>query len=491
MMTAKCVAAVHLSHLLRYHLRSASINPPKQAHTQILINGLLSHTTLQTDLLLAYSKCSPPNFVRQVFDKMSHRNMHSWNILFASYVRNSMYDAALTMLWDFLEHGFLPDHFTFPQLFKACGGLSDINLGKSLHGRVVCFGFEDYLVVGNSILDFYMKCDVPCDAWRVFTYMSYKDTTIWNSMISGLSKADHFTDALLTFKNMLNEGVPMDCMTMPSILTVCGRDGHLLKGKEIHGYLLKYWKYHQDIAIGNSLIDMYSKCGSLQYSEIVFKNMSELNVVTWTTMISCYGSHGKGHQSLTIFKNMEDAGIKPNCATLTSLLASCSHTGLMNEGKNIFHSIIRKYGFEPLEVHFTCMVDLLSRCGHIEEAFELIKDKVSVKMASAWGALLAGCILHKNIEIGKIAAFYLFEMEPRNCSNYIALCIIYKANGMQFEYLETRAKMRELGLVKLPGCSWINIGGEIHKFYQADTSHPLADMIYEMIDAMNTTIEIW
>ncbi|CAM8915826.1 unnamed protein product [Rhodiola kirilowii] len=479
--------ATYLSRLLRNHrLPSASIYAAKQAHAQLLINGLLSHATLQTDLLLLYSKCSLPLHVRQVFDQMLHPNMHSWNILFASYLRNSLYDDALTTFSHFLKQGLLPDHFTLPQLFKACAGLSLINLGRSLQGWVICLGFEDYLVVGNSVLDFYMKCGNSFDAWRIFRSMSCKDTAVWNSMISGLGRAGLFMDALICFRNMLEEGVNTDCMTMPAILSACGHDGQLMQGKEIHGQIIKCWKYQDDIAIGNSLIDMYSKCGCLNHSEKVFANMSELNIVSWTTMMSCYGSHGKGHGSLKIFKNMKDVGFKPNCVTLTALLASCSHAGLINEGRNVFHSIICKYRFEHRVEHFTCMVDLLGRCGHIEEAFQLIKDKVS--MASAWGALLAGCMMHKNIEIGKIAAHHLFELEPKNSSNYIALCTIYKSLSMQKEYSETRAKMRELRLAKSPGCSWINIAGEIHKFYQGDVSHPLADMIYEVIDGMTATL---
>uniref|UniRef100_A0A7N0TS18 Pentatricopeptide repeat-containing protein n=1 Tax=Kalanchoe fedtschenkoi TaxID=63787 RepID=A0A7N0TS18_KALFE len=333
-----------------------------------------------------------------------------------------------------------------------------------------------------------MKCGIPSNAWRVFSSMPCKDTAVWNSMISGLGRAGLFIDALSCFRNMLEEGVKVDYMTMPSILKACGHDGHLMKGKELHGQIIKCSKYQDDMAIGNSMIDMYSKCGCFRYSEKVFENMRDLNIVSWTTMMSCYGSHGKGHESLKIYKNMGDAGFKPNCITLTALLSSCSHAGLINEGRAVFYSFIHKYGFEPRVEHFACMVDLLGRCGHIEEAFQLIKDEVSIAMASAWGALLASCVMHKNIEIGRIAACHLFKLEPKNTSNYIALCTIYKSLGMRNEFSETRSKIRELSLVKSPGYSWINIAGEIHKFYQGDLSHPFADIIYEVLDGMTATL---
>jgi pentatricopeptide repeat protein len=473
--------AFYLSSLLRNCALLSAISQAKQTHAQTLVHGFLSNVTLQTDLLLAYCKCGFLQDARQVFDKMPKRNMHSWNILLSSYAHNFHYLDAISVFNEFLKMGLRPDHYTLPPVLKACAGIGDAYLGKMLHGRVVRLGFEEYVVVGSLILDFYVKCGNLVDARRVFSNMSCRDSAVWNLMIAGFGRAGFYSDALNCFRSMLSEGENVDSMTIPSILNACGGEGDLMKGKEIHGQVVKSFIFDGDVAINNSLIDMYAKCGCLHDSEKVFRSMRELNLITWTTMISCYGVHGKGEDSLALFNKMRDCGFKPNCVTLTAVLASCSHSGLIDQGRRIFNSISFDYELEPSVEHYACMVDLLGRFGHLEEALELVQNMKLVVTPSVWGALLSGCMMHNNVEIAEIAALRLFDLEPRNSSNYIALCSIYDSLNIRYRVSLIRAKMRNLSLVKTPGCSWISIAGKTHQFYQGDHSHPETPMVYEML----------
>jgi pentatricopeptide repeat protein len=309
-------------------------------------------------------------------------------------------------------------------------------------------------------------------------------------MISGFGKAGLYSDAIHYFRKMLKHqnGIELDYMTLPSILSACGKEGDLLKVKEVHAFIVRNFGFDADAPIGNALIDNYGKCGCLKDSEKVFKSVSCVNLVTWTTMISCYGMHGKGEESVFLFEKMMNDGFRPNSVTLTSILASCSHSGLMDQGKKIFSSMISDYGFEPTAEHYACMVDLFGRCGYLEEALRLLERmKSSSVTGSMWGALLAGCVMHNNVEIGEVAAHHLFQLEPNNTSNYVALCGIYQSRGMARGVSTVRAKMRGLSLVKTPGCSWINIAGRPHKFYQGDLSHPLSHMIFQILYVISNT----
>lgn len=478
------ITAPSLSFLLRNCIPLSAISQAKQTHAQMLINGFLPNVTLQTDLLLVYCKCGLLKDGRQIFDKMIVRNMHTWNILIASCVSNSMFEKALTIFDDFMKTGLRPDHFTFPPVFKACAGLGDSSLGIKLHNLVVKLGFQDYVLVGSSILEFYIKNRNSTDAKKMFSDMSCKDSVVWTLMISGFGKAGAFVDALNCFRLMLGEGIKMDSQVIPSFLNACGKEGELMKGKEIHGQVVKSLVFNKDVAIGNSLIEMYAKSGCLLSSENVFRNMSQMTVVTWTTMISCYGVHGKGEKSVVLFQKMREVGVKPNSFTLTAILASCDHSGLIDQGRRVFESIRSDYGLECSVEHYSCMVALLGRIGYLEEAFELTKHMKMKATASIWGALLSGCLTHKNVKIGEIACRFLFELEPRNSSNYIALLNIYDFHGLREDVRRIRGKMRELGLVKTPGCSWIAIGGRIHKFYHGDFYHPLSKVICKILDAI-------
>ncbi|XP_038707064.1 pentatricopeptide repeat-containing protein At3g24000, mitochondrial-like [Tripterygium wilfordii] len=476
------------SSLLRKCTTLSEISHARITHAQTLVNGFIINVTLQTDLLLAYSKCGLIQDARKVFDRMSDRNMHSWNIMIASYAQDSLYSDAISVFDEFRKLGFRPDHFTLPPLLKASAGVREVYVGKVLHGWVIRLGLEDYVVVGTSVLEFYLKCGDLVDARRVFNSMLWQDTVACNLMISGYAKAGLCAMAMSCFSNMIGKGVKMDSRTIPSILNACGGEGALMRGKEVHGNIVRSPFFSTDVVIGNSLINMYAKCGCLHDSEKVFRNMRQLDLVTWTTLISCYGVHGKGKTSLVLFKKMQERGFEPNCVTLNAVLASCSHSGLIDDARRIFNSMFLKYGFEPSIEHYACMVDLLGRFGHLEEALALVKNMKLAASASIWGALLAGCMMHRNADIGEIAAHYLFELEPRNSSNYIALCSIYESLGDRDGVSTMRSKMKELGLTKTPGCSWITIAGVIHKFYQGDCSHPLAQVIAEMLGQMITVL---
>ncbi|XP_057970384.1 pentatricopeptide repeat-containing protein At2g03880, mitochondrial-like [Malania oleifera] len=476
-MVTSRISPTSLSSLLRNCVTFEAVPLAKQIHAQILVHGFLPNVTLETDLLLVYAKFGFLKHAHKVFDEMVERNMHSWNILIASYASSSMYHDALNIFNEFLKMGFRPDHFTLPPVVKASAGMGDADLGKMLHSWVVRLGFEEYVVLGSSLVDFYAKLGDLILAQRVFAKMSWRDCVAWNLLISGFGRAGFYVDALNYFRDMLRAGVEMDSRTIPSILNACGGEGDLRKGKEIHGQIVKSVTFNRDIPIGNSLIDMYAKCGCLHDSEKVFVNMRKLNLVSWTTMISCYGIHGKGEESLVLFDKMKECGFKPNSVTITAILASCSHSGFINQGRKIFNSISLDYGFEPSVEHYACMVDLLGRFGHIDEALRLIKSAELAAVASIWGALLAGCVIHRNVEIGEIAAKRLFDLEPNNSSNYIALCSIYDSLHILDGVSTIRAKMRKLGLVKLPGCSWITIARRVHKFYRGDLSHPPTQLI--------------
>nr|UPT49184.1 pentatricopeptide repeat protein AaPPR1130 [Agave angustifolia] len=287
-------------------------------------------------------------------------------------------------------------------------------------------------------------------------------------------------------------------MVIPSVLSVCGKSGELRRGKEVHGRVMRYLLFSYDVVINNSLIEMYAKCGCLDDSYKVFLLMGarQQNLITWSTLISCFGVHGKVKEALTFYNEMLAQGFWPNPITFISILSSCSHSGLVDEGRALFDSMTRDYGIEPSVEHYACMVDLLGRAGQIREALRLIEDMPMEPAASVWGALLSACAMHRSIEVAEVAAHKLFELEPRNSSNYIALCGIYEMVGMWENAAMMRAGMRELGMMKTPGCSWIDVRGRMCAFFQGDVCLPSSGKVCEVLDglcrilAMETSCDI-
>ena len=86
---------------------------------------------------------------------------------------------------------------------------------------------------------------------------------------------------------------------------------------------------------------------------------------------------------------------------------------------------MQQYDVKPTIKHYTCMIDLVSRADQLNEAYELIKRVPMEADSVMWGALLSGCIIRGNVELGQIAAERLIALEPNNTGNYVLLANLY------------------------------------------------------------------
>ncbi|KAL5204466.1 hypothetical protein ABZP36_009337 [Zizania latifolia] len=457
-------AAGRLSVLIRRCAAAGAVRPGAQAHARAVVGGWLPDATLETDLVLLYCRCVERERARAVFDGMRSPSMHAYNVLLAA----SPPLAAMELFGRLLAAGLLPDRYAVPAALRACAELPDALLGAALHGFSVRLGLLANVVVAGALLDMYAKAGLLDDAVRVFDQMPERDAVVWNCMVTGFARAGRAVEAFEIFSRAQVEAMNMsrDLRAVPSVLNICAKEGELMKGREIHGRMVRCLACDSDTAVGNALIDMYAKCGHVNVSQEVFSGMQEKNVVSWSTMINCYGIHGKGEYALRVYKEMLSQGVKPNQITFTAVLSSCSHSGLVTEGRKIFESMTKVHGIQPTAEHYACMVDLLGRAGAIEEAVELIRKMPMEPCASVWGALLSACAMHNNVDVGEIAAYRLFELEEGNASNYVTLCGIYDTIGRSDGVAGLRSRMRELGMVKTPGCSWVDVKGRAIAFYQ-------------------------
>ncbi|KAL3846142.1 hypothetical protein ACJIZ3_003545 [Penstemon smallii] len=111
------------------------------------------------------------------------------------------------------------------------------------------------------------------------------------------------------------------------------------------------------------------------------------------------------------------------------------------------------YGVVPTLKHYTCMVDLLSRAGLLERAYKVVESMPFDPDTVIWGAMLGGCIIHGDLDLGEIAAHKLIALEPENSGNYVMLANLYASKGKWNELKRIRQQMKEEQLCKNPGCS--------------------------------------
>jgi pentatricopeptide repeat protein len=126
--------------------------------------------------------------------------------------------------------------------------------------------------------------------------------------------------------------------------------------------------------------------------------------------------HGHAKEALKHFQWMCEEGIQPDDVTFVCLLSACSHAGLVDEGMCCYASMATVHMISAKLEHYTCMVDLLGRGGHLQEAENMIKTMPCKSHVAAWMSLLGACRIHGNVEMGERVAKQVLELEPENAA---------------------------------------------------------------------------
>uniref|UniRef100_A0A0D3GXZ5 Diacylglycerol kinase n=1 Tax=Oryza barthii TaxID=65489 RepID=A0A0D3GXZ5_9ORYZ len=341
----------------------------------------------------------------------------------------------------------------------------------------------------NTLITAYARAGRVTNARALFDEMPARNAVSWSAMVNGYVQAGDGREALGLFARMQADGVRPDDTVLVGVLAACAQLGVLEQGKWVHGYL-KANNIRITVFLGTALVDMYAKCGEMQLAMEVFKVMKEKNVLAWTTMIKGLAMHGRGSEALELFSQMERLGVKPDDIAFIGALCACTHTGLVDKGRELFDSMVRKYGIKPKIEHYGCMVDLLARNGLLNEAREMVEKMPMKPDALIWGALMAGCRFHKDVELAEYVVKHWIELEPDKSGAYVLLGNIYAASGRHASAREIRHLMREKGVDKTPGCSTVEIKGVIHQFIVGDLSHPFIEEILSKWDEIDSRIRL-
>nr|XP_043605912.1 pentatricopeptide repeat-containing protein At3g02330, mitochondrial [Erigeron canadensis]XP_043605913.1 pentatricopeptide repeat-containing protein At3g02330, mitochondrial [Erigeron canadensis] len=454
-----------------------------QLHGLTIKSMLQSNICVENAILDMYGKCGALAEARRVFDEMQVRDAVSWNAIIAAYEQNGKVDETLQLLVWMLSSGLEPDEFTFGSVLKACAALQSLNLGMEVHGRVIKSGMGLESFVGSALVDMYCKCAKVEDAEKLHERMEKQTMVSWNAIISGFSSHEQSEEAQKFFSQMLQIGIKPDNFTFATVLDTCANLATISLGRQIHGQIIKQ-EMQSDVFICSTLVDMYSKCGNMQDSRLMFEKSPNKDLVIWNAMICGYANHGRGNDAISVFESMKLNNVKPNLATFVSVLRACAHVGRVEEGSQYFNSMLIDYGLNPQLEHYSCMVDILGRSGQVNKAVDLINDMPMKADDVIWRTLLGICMLQKNVEVAEKAASSLLQLDPLDSSAYILLANIYSDAGMWEETKMIRKIMRRIGCKKEPGCSWTEVKSELHMFTAADKAHPICNEIYEKLDEL-------
>ncbi|KAG5253487.1 pentatricopeptide repeat-containing family protein [Salix suchowensis] len=417
-------------------------------HSLVVKAGCEADVFVNISLVNLYAKCGFIDNAFKVFDDIPEKNFASWTATISGYVGVGKCKEAIEMFRRLLDKGLRPDSFILVEVLSACKRTGDLRSGEWID-----------------------------EARSVFDGMLEKNIVTWSSMIQGYASNGLPKEALDLFFKMLNEGLKPDCYAMVGVLCSCARLGALELG-DWASNLISGHEFLGNPVLGTALIDMYAKCGRMDRAWEVFRGMRKKDGVVWNAAISGLAMSGHVKDAFGLFGQMEKSGIKPDRNTFVGLLCACTHAGLVDEGRQYFNSMERVFKLTPEIEHYGCMVDLLGRAGCLDEAHQLIKGMPIEANAIVWGALLGGCRLHRDTQLGEVVLKQLIALEPWHSGNYVLLSNIYSASHKWEDAAKIRSIQSERGVKKIPGYSWTEVDGVVHQFLVGDTSHPLSEKIY-------------
>ncbi|XP_054784840.1 putative pentatricopeptide repeat-containing protein At3g23330 isoform X2 [Prosopis cineraria] len=361
-------------------------------------------------------------------------------------------------------------------MIKACSALSAIGDGRNIHECVLRTGWETDVFVGAALIDMYAKCGCVGDARQVFDKIVVRDAVLWNSMLAAYAQNGQPDETLSLCIEMAARGVKPTEATLVTVISSSADTACLPHGREIHGFS---WRngFHSNDRVKTALLDMYAKCGSVKVARNLFERLREKRVVSWNAIIAGYAMHGHAIEALDLFEKMRNEA-RPDHITFVGVLAACSRSGLLYEGRAFFNMMVRDYCINPTVQHYTCMVDLLGHCGQLGEAYDLITQMNVMPDSGVWGALLNSCKIYKNVELAELALEKLVELEPEDAGHYVILSNMYAQSGKWEGVARLRNLMIDKGIKKSTACSWIEVKNKVHSFLSGDVSHPNSGAIY-------------
>ncbi|KAL0560180.1 hypothetical protein IC582_000577 [Cucumis melo] len=469
------------------------ISVGEQLHCEGLKLGLDLDVSVSNALLALYGECGYVKECQKAFSLMLDYDQVSWNSLIGALADSepSMLEAVESFIV-MMRAGWHPNRVTFISILAAVSSLSLHELGKQIHALVLKHNVAADTAIENALLACYGKCGDMVNCENIFSRMSDRqDEASWNSMISGYIHNELLPKAMDMVWFVMQKGQRLDGFTFATVLSACATVATLERGMEVHGCSVRAC-LESDIVVGSALVDMYAKCGRIDYASRFFELMPARNLYSWNSMISGYARHGHGTKSLDLFAQMKLHGPLPDHVTFVGVLSACSHAGLVNEGFSHFDSMSEIYGLTPRMEHFSCMVDLLGRVGELNKMEDFL-NKMPVKPnVVIWRTVLGACCKAngQNTALGRRAAKMLLEMEPTNAVNYILLSNMYASGGKWDAVAKTRVAMRKAFAKKEAGCSWVTMKDGVHVFVAGDKSHPEKDLIYEKLKELNAKMRV-
>lgn len=478
----------------------------RELHTHALKMGFESNLSVSNALIGFYTKCGSVSHVQALFERMAAKDVLTWTGMITAFMefgrvdlalemfklmpdRNSVtYNAVLSglcqndealltlrMFYRMVKMGLELTDVSLTNILHACSLLGERKLSEQIHGFVLKFGFGSNACIQAALLDMCTRCGRMMDAKKLFSQRHTRQDIClhWTPMICAYARNGQPEEAILLFQQgQLEETIFLDEVLTTSMIGICGTLGFLELGQQFHCHAIKT-RFLSELRVGNALLSMYCECGHVEAALRIFDMLPVRDVVSWNGLIAGHLLHRQGGAALAVWSELKDSPVKSDWITFLLVISSYKHTrlNLVDECRSLFLSMKSTYNVQPTTEHYAAFVSVLGFWGLLKEAEDTIAEMPFEAEASVWRALLDGCTIHLNKEIGNRAMKQILAIEPNDPSTFILQSNLYSASGIWHRSEMKREEMQRRGFSKIPGRSWVIHQNKVQSFYARDRSH--------------------
>jgi pentatricopeptide repeat protein len=388
-------------------------------HCAIVSRALELDAIVGNTLVDFYAKFGSMNDAMKVFGKLSSPNVVSWGALLAGYAQQKQGNKAFELFTVMLSKGIRADNAAFSSVAKACACSELVEQGRWVHEEIIRTGLPSDVAVGNALIEMYVKCECIKDARKVFDAMPDRDVVSWNLMLTAYTQSGQDLAVLELFATMQHTRMQPNEVTFLVLLKVCGNLGALAQLRLSHNQIVEL-AMESELVLGNSLIDMYAKCGSIEDSQNTFDGLKDQDEVSWGAIISGHAQHGNCRIAGQCLEVMQQQGMKPNTKIYTSILSGCSQAGEIEEGQRHFKSM-KSLSLTPTVEHYNCMIDLLGRAGFLKEGKQILDTMPVSPDATGWMSLLASSRAYSDVKMGRQCIDQIVLLDEDLSAGYVLM----------------------------------------------------------------------
>ncbi|KAF8108321.1 hypothetical protein N665_0111s0033 [Sinapis alba] len=416
----------------------------KSIHCNAIRTDIESELATATAIISMYAKSGLFSPALKAFERLPIKDAVAFNALAQGYTQIGDASKAFDVYNKMKLHGVCPDSGTMVGLLQTCALCSDYDRGSCVYGQTIKHGFDSECHVAHALIDMFTKCHALAEAKSLFDKCGFEKSTVaWNIMMNGYLINGQAEEAISAFRQMKNENFQPNIITFVNILHAAAQLAALKVGMSVQARLIRFG-YSSHTAIGNSLVDMYAKCGMIESSERCFVEIRNKDMGSWNIMLSAYAVNGLASSAVSLFLSMQENQLRLDSVSFLSVLSACRHAGLVEEGKRVFKDMEERQKIEAEVEHYACMVDLLGKAGLFNEAVGMMRRMRVKASVGVWGALLSCSRMHCNLWLSNAALCQLVKLEPLNPSHYDQEGRLGDVNN------GSRIK-------KIPACSWIQV----------------------------------